>query len=104
MLTNVLLLISPKIIQMVVDELERAWRSENDLNFVGPNFTVSPGRILFFALLIFSVALFAVYYALSNDGQSKGLHGRWNFISELTSFSIFRNFPLPITITSAPGI
>ena len=58
-LTNALLLISPKILQMVVDELERAWRSENDTNFVGPISTISPGRILFFALLIFGIALFA---------------------------------------------
>ena len=49
--TNVLLLISPKILQMVFDELERAFRE--------PDFTVSSGRILFFALLVFGVALFA---------------------------------------------
>ena len=36
---------------MVFDELERAFRE--------PNFTVSPGRILFFSLLIFGVAFFA---------------------------------------------
>lgn len=50
-LTNGILLISPKILQMVFDELERAFRE--------PDFTVSPGRILFFALLVFGVALFA---------------------------------------------
>ena len=49
--TNVLLLISPKILQMVFDELERAFRD--------PDFTVSSGRILFFALLVFGIALFA---------------------------------------------
>ena len=50
-LTNGILLISPKILQMVFDELERAFRE--------PDFTVSPGRILFFALLVFGVALLA---------------------------------------------
>ena len=50
-LTNGLLLISPKILQTVFDELERTFRE--------PDFTVSSGRILFFALLIFGVALFA---------------------------------------------
>ena len=50
-LTNGILLISPKILQRVFDELERAVRD--------PNFTVSPRRILFFGLLIFGVALFA---------------------------------------------
>ena len=49
--TNAILLISPKILQTVVDELKRA---SDD-----PNFTMSPERILFFALLIFGVALFA---------------------------------------------
>ena len=49
--TNGILLISPKILQTVFDELERAFRE--------PDFTVSPGRILFFALLLFGVAFFA---------------------------------------------
>ncbi len=50
-LTNGILLISPKILQRVFDELERAVRE--------PNFTVSPGRVLFFGLLVFGVALVA---------------------------------------------
>ncbi len=50
-LTNGILLISPKILQRVFDELERAVRD--------PNFTVSPGRVLFFGLLVFGVALVA---------------------------------------------
>ena len=50
-LTNGLLLISPKILQRVFDELGQAIED--------PNFTVSPRRILFFALLVFGVALFA---------------------------------------------
>ena len=49
--TNGILLISPKILQMVFDELERAFRE--------PDFTVSPGRVLFFGLLVFGVALVA---------------------------------------------
>ena len=57
--TNVLLLISPKILQTVVDELGLAWRSAYDPDYVGPTFTVSPERILFFATLIFGIALFA---------------------------------------------
>jgi ATP-binding cassette subfamily B multidrug efflux pump len=49
--TNGILLISPKILQSVFDELERGFRD--------PDFTVPSGRILFFALLIFGVAFFA---------------------------------------------
>ena len=54
-----ILLISPMILQTVVDELEHAWRSAYDATFEGAAFTVSQGRILFFALLIFGVAFFA---------------------------------------------
>ena len=46
-----MLLISPKILQTVFDELENAFRD--------PNLTVSSGRILFFSLLIFGVAFLA---------------------------------------------
>lgn len=49
--TNGLLLISPKLLQMVFDELQIA--------FSDPTQTVSSGRLLFFSLLIFGVALFA---------------------------------------------
>ena len=42
-------MISPKILQVIFDELERAFRD--------PNLTVTHGRILFFAALIFGVAL-----------------------------------------------
>ena len=55
--TNMLLLVSPKILQVIVDELEIAWRSQYDENYVGEIFTVSSRRILFFASLIFGVAL-----------------------------------------------
>ena len=57
--TNVLLLISPKILQIIVDELEITWRSQYDENYVGEIFTISRERILFFASLIFGIALFA---------------------------------------------
>ena len=58
-MTNVLLLISPQILKTVVDELGLAWRSAYDPDYVGPTFTISPERILFFALLLFGIALFA---------------------------------------------
>ena len=57
--TNVLLLISPKILKTVVDELGLAWRSQYDENYVGEIFTISSERILFFALLLFGIALLA---------------------------------------------
>ena len=57
--TNVLLLISPKILKTVVDELGLAWKSAYDETYVGPIFTISPERILFFAMLLFGVALAA---------------------------------------------
>ncbi len=57
--TNVLLLISPQILKTVVDELGLAWRSAYDPDHVGPIFTISPERILFFALLLFGVAFVA---------------------------------------------
>jgi ATP-binding cassette subfamily B protein len=57
--TNILLLISPQILKTIVDELGLAWRSAYDSAYVGPVFTISPERILFFALLIFGIALFA---------------------------------------------
>ena len=59
LVTNVLLLISPEILKRVVDELELAWKSAYDSTYVGPSFTISSQRILFFALLIFGIALFA---------------------------------------------
>ena len=57
--TNGLLLISPKILQIVVDKLELAWRSAYDETYTGAIVTVSPRQILYFALLIFGIALFA---------------------------------------------
>ena len=58
-MTNILLLISPEILKRVVDELGLAWRSAYDPTYVGQTFTISSERILFFALLIFGIALFA---------------------------------------------
>ena len=57
--TNGLLLISPKILQIVVDKLELAWRSAYDETYTGAIVTVSPEEIFYFALLIFGIALFA---------------------------------------------
>lgn len=57
--TNVLLLISPQILKTVVDELGLAWKSAHDETYVGPIFTISPERILFFAMLLFGIALAA---------------------------------------------
>ena len=57
--TNILLLISPQILKTVVDELGLAWRSAYDPDYVGEPFTISPERILFFAMLIFGIALVA---------------------------------------------
>ncbi len=51
LLTNSILLVSPKILQTVVDELERAYKD--------PNQTVSTGRLVFFSALILGVAVFA---------------------------------------------
>ena len=59
LVTNVLLLISPQILKTIVDELGLAWKSAYDPDYVGPIFTISPERILFFALLLFGIALFA---------------------------------------------
>ena len=57
--TNGLLLISPEIFQRIVDQLELAWKSAYDPNYTGPTVTISPKQILYFALLIFGIALFA---------------------------------------------
>lgn len=51
LLTNMLLLISPKILEMVFDELKEA--------SLDAARTLTPGRLIFFALLIFGVALLA---------------------------------------------
>ena len=51
LLTNALMLVSPKILQMVFDELEQVLGDADR--------TLSSGRLVFFALLIFGVALLA---------------------------------------------
>ena len=94
--TNGILLISPKILQSVFDELERAFRD--------PDFTVSSGRILFFALLIFGVAFFAGILRFAQRRIIQGVARQMEFHLRPTSFSISKNSPPPITITSAPAI
>lgn len=51
LLTNALMLVSPKILQIVFDELHQVVDDAER--------TISSGRLVFFALLIFGVALFA---------------------------------------------
>lgn len=51
LLTNALMLVSPKILQMVFDELDQVLRDKDR--------TISSGRLVFFAMLVFGVALFA---------------------------------------------
>lgn len=51
LLTNALMLVSPKILQMVFDELDQVLRDKER--------TISSGRLVFFAMLVFGVALFA---------------------------------------------
>lgn len=51
LLTNALMLVSPKILQMVFDELDQVLRDKDR--------TISSERLVFFAMLVFGVALFA---------------------------------------------
>ena len=91
--TNGLLLISPKILQIIVDELERAWRSQYDQNYVGEMFTISPRRILFFASLIFGVALvggvlrFIQRYTIQGVARQMEFHLRADFFLHLQKLS-----------------
>jgi len=84
-LTNGILLISPKILQRVFDELERAVRD--------PNFTVSPGRVLFFGLLVFGVALcagilrFAQRRIIQGVARQMEFHLRADFFLHLQKLS-----------------
>ena len=93
LVTNGLLLISPKILQIIVDELERAWRSQYDQNYVGEMFTVSPNRILFFASLIFGVALvggvlrFIQRYTIQGVARQMEFHLRADFFLHLQKLS-----------------
>ncbi len=91
--TNGLLLISPKILQIIVDELEMAWRSQYDQNYVGEIFTMSPRRILFFASLIFGVALvggalrFIQRYTIQGVARQMEFHLRADFFLHLQKLS-----------------
>ena len=91
--TNGLLLISPKILQIIVDELEMAWRSQYDQNYVGEIFTISPNRILFFASLIFGVALvggvlrFIQRYTIQGVARQMEFHLRADFFLHLQKLS-----------------
>ena len=91
--TNGLLLISPKILQIIVDELEMAWRSQYDQNYAGEIFTISPRRILFFASLIFGVALvggalrFIQRYTIQGVARQMEFHLRADFFLHLQKLS-----------------
>ena len=91
--TNMLLLVSPKILQVIVDELEVAWRSQYDENYVGEIFTVSSRRILFFASLIFGVALvggvlrFIQRYTIQGVARQMEFHLRADFFLHLQKLS-----------------
>ena len=79
--------------EMVVDELARAWRSQYDPTYVGETFTISSGRILFFALLIFGVALvagilrFIQRYTIQGVARQMEFHLRADFFLHLQKLS-----------------
>ena len=83
--TSAMLLISPKILQAVIDELERA--------FEDPNFTVSPGRLLFFFLLLVGVGVgicimgFTQRYTLRWVAHQIEFHLRADFFLHLQKLS-----------------
>ena len=91
--TNVLLLITPQILKTVVDELELAWRSNYDPTYVGEIFTISQERILFFALLIFGVALlggilrFLQRHTIQGVARQMEFHLRADFFLHLQKLS-----------------
>ena len=92
-MTNVLLLITPQILKTVVDELELAWRSNYDPTYVGEIFTISQERILFFALLIFGVALlggilrFLQRHTIQGVARQMEFHLRADFFLHLQKLS-----------------
>ena len=91
--TNVLLLITPQILKTVVDELGLAWRSNYDPTYVGEIFTISQERILFFALLIFGVALlggilrFLQRHTIQGVARQMEFHLRADFFLHLQKLS-----------------
>ncbi len=78
---------------MIFDELERAWRNQYDPTYEGPSFTVSPERILFFALLIFGVALvggilrFVQRHTIQGVARQMEFHLRADFFLHLQKLS-----------------
>lgn len=85
LITNGLLLISPKILQFFFDELDQASKD--------PNLSVTKGRILFFAVLIFGVALvggvlrFAQRRIIQGVAQQTEFHLRADFFLHLQKLS-----------------
>ncbi len=85
LLTNGLLLISPKILQIFFDELDQALKD--------PNVSVTKGRILFFAVLIFGVALvggvlrFAQRRIIQGVARRTEFHLRADFFLHLQKLS-----------------
>ncbi len=85
LITNGLLLISPKILQFFFDELDQASKD--------PNLSVTKGRILFFAVLVFGVALvggvlrFAQRRIIQGVAQQTEFHLRADFFLHLQKLS-----------------
>ena len=85
LLTNGLLLSSPKILQVFFDELEQAFKD--------PNLTVSQGRISIFAGLLFGVALvggvlrFAQRRIIQGVARQMEFHLRADFFLHLQKLS-----------------
>lgn len=79
--------------EMVVDELALAWRSQYDPTYVGETFTISSGRILFFAMLIFGIALvggtlrFIQRYTIQGVARQMEFHLRADFFLHLQKLS-----------------
>ncbi len=84
-LTNGLLLITPLILQTFFDELERAYRDTN--------VTVTKDRVLFFALLLFGIALvggilrFIQRYTIQGVARKTEFHLRSDFFVHLQKLS-----------------
>lgn len=85
LITNGLLLISPKILQFFFDELDQASKD--------PNLSVTKGRILFFAVLVFGVALvggvlrFAQRRIIQGVARQTEFHLRADFFLHLQKLS-----------------
>jgi hypothetical protein len=95
-LTNGLLLISPQILKTFFDKLQQA-----DGN---PDMTVSAGKILFFASLIFGVALVGGILRFVQRRTIQGVARQMEFHLRADFFLIFKNSQLPIMIMSEQAI